>query len=382
ALEVNRLDDVMRGLAALLDPLSAALHNIADQVSEAFPLALLEKITRDRSRWLPENLRHLRPAMWDWLFRVSVKDGVCLGWAPRSSIIDDLLKLKSTGERHQLLIDRREDVVDDVLHSLSEVEHPKLTTYVNFATEAAACIRQGQDAAAQALLGNVVDSALRVHGRAWIQDHFGALSSSEDTPHKLVRGVLARQSRAVISGRTTMVGPYLLVTSLKNVFDGPQERQSTFNRNLTAHHVREDTYRRQFALTALLVVQGLLRQLDGFLCSDPDLTDDEEADGGEWAVVLNQAIAVLSALSHTASQETFAVAVKADSEGYKAKRDQVMSAYHGLRRNLPVVYGPAPSCENCGADCVSGPAEAKCGKPGSFWWCEVCTAKRGDRKPL
>ena len=105
ALQVNPLDDVMRGLAALHDPLSAALHNIADQASEAFPLALLEKITRDRSRWLPENLRHLRPTMWDWLFRVSAKDGVCLGWAPRSSIIDELLKLKSTGERHQLLLD-------------------------------------------------------------------------------------------------------------------------------------------------------------------------------------------------------------------------------------------------------------------------------------
>ncbi|WP_432189834.1 hypothetical protein [Streptomyces sp. Tue6028] len=381
SLQTDPFSKLVQRLDVLQDPFAATLHSIAGRASEVFPRALLEKITGERTLWLPENLRHLRPALWEWLFRISVKDGACLIWAPRRDIVDDLLTRKTTQERHQLLLDRRDDVVTDVLHSLSEVEHPELKTYVSFAREAAVCIQQGQDAAAQALLGNILDSALRAHGRAWFEAQFGGLNTAEDTHHKMVRGVLARHRGGVIVGRSTMVGPYLLVTSLKNVFDGPPA-QSTFNRHLTVHHVREDTYRQQFALTTLLTVQGLLRQFDGYLCSDPDPRDDNEDTEADWTALMNQAIAVLSTLNYTVSQDAFAALAAADPEAYIAKRDQVMKAFNGLRKSLPAVYGPAPVCDSCTALSVPGPAEARCGKPGTFWWCQTCATKLGARKPL
>ncbi|OEJ36349.1 hypothetical protein BGK72_38990 [Streptomyces agglomeratus] len=381
------LEGVRAQIAAALDPLAAALHGIADRALTAYPVALLEQITRTRSLWIPANLRHLRPAMWAWLFRVSAKDGVCLAWAPRRSIVDELLNLQTSQERHQLLLHRRQEVVADVLSSLREIEHPELMTYVEFAAEAAACIQEGRYGAAQAMLGNILDSALRAHGRAWFRHNFGVFSASGDSNHKLVRGVLSRHNGVIIGGLSTMLGPYLLATSLKNAFDGPQKQQSTFNRNLTAHHVTKGTYRNEFALTALLVVQGLLRQLDGYLCSEPALHDGgSEDDESEWTAVLNEAITVFNALNSAVSKETFAKAVEdADPKEYMAKRGNVMSALHGFKNNLPpapLVYGPAPVCETCGKDAVPGPAAARRGKPGTYWWCETCTARLGDRKPL
>ncbi|PWJ02149.1 hypothetical protein DKG34_40250 [Streptomyces sp. NWU49] len=383
ALERMQYDPLAGVRAALakmqLDPLAGVLHGIADRAHAAYPLPLLERITRLRKSWLPANLRHLRPDMWPLVFRVSVKEGLCFAWAPRPSIVDELLHLKTSKERRQLLLDRRREVVVDVVDSLQEVTHPDLATYADFAAQAAGCVDREQDAAAQALLGNILDSALRVYGRVWFRDHFG---SSGDTNHKLVQTSLARQDGHFIAGGSTKLAPYLLAISLKNAFDG-HKRQSTFNRNLTAHHVREDVYRPEFALTTLLVVQGLLRQLDGYLCTEPDLVGREDVDdGAEWSAVLNEALTVFGALNQAVAKKTFVMAVEeADPEEYRAKRAHVMNALNGFRTKLPPAYGAAPKCDTCSAIAVPGPPEARCGKPGTFWWCESCHIRLGDRKP-
>ncbi|MEW2373369.1 hypothetical protein AB0940_28950, partial [Streptomyces sp. NPDC006656] len=384
ALKFDPLAEVRAALASVaaaqLDPLAGVLGNIARQALGAYPLALLEEIVRRRSLWLPENLRHLKPAMWPLLFRVSVKDGVCLTWAPRSSIVDELLHTKTSRERHQLLLDRRQEVVADVLESLEEVVHPELQTYGSLTAQAAACIEMGQEAAAQALLGNILDSVLRAYGSGWFEDQFG---SSGDTNHKLVHSSLARRGGQVIASGSTRLGPYLLVASLKNAFDG-RAQQGTFNRNLTVHKVRDDTYRPEFAVTTLLVVQSLLRQIDGYLCTEPDRVAGESADDGtQWEGVLKEALTVFGALNRAAGEDDFRRSVEAaDPDEYRDKRVLVMQALNSFRNKLPPVYGPAPACETCNGPATPGTAEARCGKPGTFWWCGSCSVRLGDRKPL
>ncbi len=384
ALERMQYDPTAGLKAALeriqINPLAGVLHGIADRALAAYPLPLLEQITRLRRPWLPANLRHLHSTMWPLVFRVSVKDGLCLAWAPRRSIVDTLLHLKTSKERRQLLLDRRQEIVADVMDSLQEVTHPDLATYTDFARQAAGCVQEQKDAAAQALLGNILDSALRAYGRGWFKDHFGGTG---DTPHKLVQASLARQNGHLIAGGSTKLAPYLLALSLKNAFDG-HKRQSTFNRNLTVHQVREDVYRPEFALTTLLVAQGLLRQLDGYLCTDPDLASvDSAVDGSEWSAVLNEALAVFAALNQAAAKTSFALAVKeADPEEYRAKHTHVIKALKAFQNKLPPAYGAAPKCDTCSAVAIPGPAEARCGKPGTFWWCVACATRLGDRKPM
>ncbi|MFD7677085.1 hypothetical protein [Streptomyces sp. NPDC060187] len=364
-----------------IDPLAGLLHNLAEQARHAYPFGLLQEITRRRAEWIPENLRHLPPTYWDWLFRVAVKDGVCLTWAPRASIVQKLLKHRTSKERHQYLLDHRAEVAEDVMAGLDEVIHPDLDAYADFTRQAVSCIQAGHDAAAQALLGNILDSALRAHGGGWVKDQFG---SSGDTPNKLIQGSLKHHPGSTFAGGATMLAPYLLILSLKNAFDGPHQQQSTFNRNLTAHRTRRDIYRPEFALTALLVVHGLLRQLDGYLSTEPDLAEEEGPDtGSEWTAVLNEVLTVFGALNHTVAQEAFVASVdEADPETYREKRTLVVKALTSFRTKLPPAYGAAPTCNSCGSVAVPGAAEARIGKPGTFWWCEACASRVGDRKPL
>ncbi|MFJ7949832.1 hypothetical protein ACIQ6K_40665 [Streptomyces sp. NPDC096354] len=257
------LAGIRASVAQMQTPLSALLRGLAEQAQNAFPHHLLQQLTKAKRLLAPENLRHLRPTLWPWLLRISAKDGVCLGWAPRAEIVSALLVMRTSQERHQLLLNHRKEVVDDSAESLREVDHPELLQYVKLAEEAAMCIRDNRDAAAQALLGNVLDSCMREHGHNWLTEHFTNAQFLGSGSHKMVSGALATQAQIPFL-RPAMLGPYLLVASLKNAFAG-SPRQSTFNRHLGAHKAAMGNYRSEFALGALLVTQALLRQIDGHL---------------------------------------------------------------------------------------------------------------------
>ncbi|MWA08106.1 hypothetical protein [Streptomyces sp. BA2] len=144
--------------------------------------------------------------------RISVKDGVCLAWAPRVELIEDLMMLKTTRQRHRLLIDRRSDVVDDVEESLTHVDHPALSDDVHFSLEAATCVRAGHDTAAQALPGNLLDTLMRRHGHAWLQGPFPQTQFTGTGSHKMVAGALGTRSGAG-GFKVLMIAPYLVVSA-------------------------------------------------------------------------------------------------------------------------------------------------------------------------
>lgn len=178
---------------------SSALQRIAAQAKEFYPadlLGLRSVERRLRAFLLPENLLKADVASWPWLLRISVKDGVCLAWAPRAELIEELMGLRTSGERHRLLVDRRCDVVDDVEETLAHVDHTSLSDDVQFALQAAACVRAGRHAAAQALLGNLLDTLMRRHGHTWLQGHFPQALFAGTSSHKMVAGALGTRSGA------------------------------------------------------------------------------------------------------------------------------------------------------------------------------------------
>ncbi|MEV0529946.1 hypothetical protein AB0I66_41720 [Streptomyces sp. NPDC050439] len=252
---------------------TSALQQAAGRAQAFYPQGLLGRLTslerRVRDLLLPENLLKTEVSSWPWLLRISVKDGVCLAWAPRAELIEDLMLLKTTRQRHRLLIDRRADVVDDVEESLAHVDHPALSGDVNFTLEAAECVRAGHDAAAQALLGNLLDTLMRRHGHAWLQGHFPQAQFAGTGSHKMVAGALGTRSGAG-DFKVLMLAPYLVVSAMKNMFLNGVDQQDTFNRHLGAHNASVDSCRSEFALSALLTVQALLRQLDMYLYAEEE----------------------------------------------------------------------------------------------------------------
>ncbi|MEU8852214.1 hypothetical protein AB0C70_39700 [Streptomyces sp. NPDC048564] len=254
----------IRAQIAAVDPLASTLRGLAEQARNAFPSHLLRQTLSARTRLLlPDNLRHVRVQLWPWLLRISAKDGMCLAWAPRAELVDMLVALRTSQARHQVLLDHRKEVLEDVTASLSEVDHPELLVYRELVEEAVDCLVDGRDSAAQALLGNVLDSCMREYGHDWLTDRFANAQFSGMSSHKRLTGALATyDGRSRI--RPGMFTAYLLVTALKNTF-GPAPRQITFNRHLAAHQAAKGSYCSEFALAASLSVQALLRHLDGYL---------------------------------------------------------------------------------------------------------------------
>ncbi|MEV7082440.1 hypothetical protein AB0N88_28510 [Streptomyces sp. NPDC093516] len=254
----------LRAQTAVMDPLASTLRSLAEQARSAFPTQLLRQVLSAGTRLLlPANLRHVRVQLWPWLLRISAKDGICLAWAPRTELVDMLITLQTSQARHQVLLDHRKEVVEDVTESLSEVDHPYLLVYRELVEEAVDCLADGRDSAAQALLGNVLDSCMREHGHDWLTDRFANAQFTGTSSHKRLKGALATydgNSRI----RPGMFTAYLLVTSLKNTF-GPAPKQITFNRHLAAHHAAKGSYCSEFAFAAVLTAQALLRHLDGYL---------------------------------------------------------------------------------------------------------------------
>ncbi|MFF0171225.1 hypothetical protein [Streptomyces prasinus] len=245
----------------------SSLHQIAGTINRVFTEDLFSRFDTLRGlfrEWLPDNLRDVDAGVWMWLLRISAKDGTCLAWAPRAEIVAELLALRRSEDRQRCLMEHRLEVVEDVEASLKEVDHPDLLDLRELTLQAAACIRDGHDAPAQALLANVLDTVMRAHGHAWLRSYFpqAAFPPNPNTgSHKMIAGAHGTYSG---SAQLRMLGPYLLVNAMKNVFSGV-DRQHTLNRHLGAHKASADSYRSEFAFAALLNTQALLRLVDRYL---------------------------------------------------------------------------------------------------------------------
>ncbi|WP_223778812.1 hypothetical protein [Streptomyces sp. 135] len=257
----------LSSLTLQTDSFQSSLHQIAGTISRVFTEDLFSRFDTLRwlfREWLPDNLRDVDAGLWIWLLRISAKDGTCLAWAPRAEIVAELLALRHSKDRQSCLMEHRPEVVEDVETSLKEVDHPDLLDLRELTLQAAACIRDGHDSPAQARLANVLDTTMRAHGHAWLRSYFpqGAFPPSPNTgSHKMIAGAHSTYSG---SPQLRMLGPYLLVNAMKNVFSG-FDRQHTLNRHLGSHKASSNSYRSEFAFAALLNTQALLRLVDRYL---------------------------------------------------------------------------------------------------------------------
>ncbi|MFD9794256.1 hypothetical protein ACFWXK_25275 [Streptomyces sp. NPDC059070] len=216
---------------------------------------------------LPNNLQALRTEEWEMLFAICEEDGVCLIWAPRTEHLKALLELPDRTQRQQYLVEHRSDIVDDVLASLNAVDHSALLDLVELARDAADSVRDGHDRPAQALLGNILDTVMVRHGHTWLRTAFPGVQFTGRSRAPGTNTVLM-EARAALPAwgqlQMLMVVPALMVSGLMKAF-AKTDREHTFNRHLAAHEASTAAYRTEFALSSLLIVQALLRQIDQHL---------------------------------------------------------------------------------------------------------------------
>ncbi|MGV9884797.1 hypothetical protein [Streptomyces sp. NPDC003006] len=274
--------DAQRHYRALTEPVLALQSDLSDIYdwhsrindvvrSVSLPRTLLDRLAATAALFLPANLVGLDTADLYTILEMGEDDGLSLAWAPRTEIVKALFPLEARQERYALLSERRDDVLDDVDASLQIVTHPELTGMVAILSTATRTARAGFGEGAQALAGNVLETAMKRHGNAWIRRSFPQVTYPPKAGHHGTIG--SALDDADDWGDLTLLQfkHYLVLAGMRSAF-GPGATQDTFNRHLGAHQASPDTYRPEFVLPAILLAHALLRALN----QDLDHPDDDE----------------------------------------------------------------------------------------------------------
>lgn len=275
--------DARRQYQAIAEPVLALESDLSDIYdwhrrindvvrSVSLPRDLLDQLAEAAALFLPANLSGLDTDDLFTILDLGEDDGLSLAWAPRTEIVKTLLPLATRQERYALLAERRDDVLDDVAASLQLVTHPELTGIVTILSAATSTARASFSEGAQALAGNVLETAMKRHGNAWIRRSFPQATYTKGSHHGTIGSAL---DDADDWGDLTLLQfkHYLVLAGMRNAF-GPGATQDTFNRHLGAHEASPDTYRPEFALSAILLAHALLRALHQDF-ERPDAEDDD-----------------------------------------------------------------------------------------------------------
>ncbi|AUA07956.1 hypothetical protein CFP59_00041 [Streptomyces malaysiensis subsp. malaysiensis] len=157
--------------------------------------------------------------------------------------------------------------------SLQTVTHPELTGMVTILSAASRTARASFGEGAQALAGNVLETAMTRHGKAWIRRSFPQVTYPSKAGHHGTIGSVLDDTDDWGELTLLQFKHYLVLAGMRNAF-GPGATQDTFNRHLGAHQASPDTYRPEFVLPAILLAHALLRVLNQGL----ERPDDEEDD--------------------------------------------------------------------------------------------------------
>ncbi|MFI1177831.1 hypothetical protein [Streptomyces melanogenes] len=256
-----------------LGDISGWHEHISDAVRNvSLTRRLLDQLAATAALFLPANLIGLDSDDLSTVLALSGDDGLSLAWAPRADIVKALLPLGTPPERSALLAGRRADVLDDIDASLKVVTHPELLGMVTILRAAISTARAGFSEGAQALAGNVLETAMKRHGNAWIRNSFPQAAYPLRGHHGTIGSAL--DDADDWSDLTLLqFKHYLVLAGMRNAF-GPATTQDTFNRHNGVHHASPDSYRPEFTLPAVLLAHALLRALDQDL-EHPDREEDE-----------------------------------------------------------------------------------------------------------
>ncbi|MGI5451520.1 hypothetical protein ACQEVM_38310 [Streptomyces sp. CA-243310] len=258
--QIGPVVPAVMALARQVDDLHSRISKAVSSLS--LPLTLLAELARTAAQFLPPNLRGLNQDELSRILYMCEEDGLSLAWAPRTSIVRSALSLSTNVERCTFLAERRDDVLDDIEASLQCVTHPALAGMSLLLNKAVRTAQAGFDEGAQALAGNVLETAMHRHGNDWIRSTFPqAEYQKKKTHHPTIASALG-DSTSWADLTLLQFKHFLVLVGLSNAFAPGVATQDTFNRHLGVHQASPHSYRAEFVLPALLLAHALLRALD------------------------------------------------------------------------------------------------------------------------
>lgn len=198
---------------------------------------------------LPANWRELKSDELKQAVELMKADGLNLAWAPRKELVRQLITAKTHTNRCRILIDNREEIIEDVQSVLQSIERHDLQPVAEAGFEAICTYRDGHPAPAQTYAAAAVGEIL--HGPLGYET-FGEVK-------RTFRGKDPINDVGFRSFPLFAVGHALARTldRFKDAGDG-------FNRNLTQHRIGSP-HSEPNLLTVLLLLAGLLPEVERML---------------------------------------------------------------------------------------------------------------------
>jgi hypothetical protein len=197
----------------------------------------------------PENWRDLTSDEVDEVVDLMRESGLCLAWAPRTSILRELLSVEDDEQRTAVLETRSTEIVEDVEAVLGEITSSKLSPTVRASEEAIAAHKDGHTNAALALASAALSNI--------VHEYFG--EKNFKPIRKMFEGVDPRNDVGIRKFVLYTVGRVWVKANER--FEG--NAGPGFNRNRTLHLLGPH-YSESNLLAVLMLLAGLGRELQRF----------------------------------------------------------------------------------------------------------------------
>lgn len=230
------------------------LSELAGSAARAFKRAWEEA--------MPPNWLGLETDEMDAALTVMRETGFCLVWAPRQEIVKEIVQAEPA-DRATVVLDRRNDILDDLKAVLDGVSDARLALAREVAEEAIAVACDGRFKTAQAASGvvftDVIHANLGMKTRKAVK-----LFEEKDPDDAFIREF---RLRAIFVTAARALDKYYPVPNK------PPRRE--FNRHSTLHRITPEQYTELNAIAGLMLAVALLREIQDWLPAEGNGPDGD-----------------------------------------------------------------------------------------------------------
>ncbi|WDO09943.1 hypothetical protein ME763_32150 [Streptomyces murinus] len=215
---------------------------------------------------IPDNLRDLAIDDLVKVFEINDQDGTSLAWAPRTSLVGELLHAADLEERGALLIAHVAEIADDIDASLAVVALPEHQDLKAMLLEATAALRAGLYRPAQAAACAAFDTVVNEHTLKFLA--FTGKKTRDRTRNYFHPIEVGEWDEATFADVALVLVGAGIKTAFKHWDRGCGLK--SFNRHGSAHHADDGAYSPAHAVRATLIAHATLRWLDDAVGAERD----------------------------------------------------------------------------------------------------------------
>ena len=203
-------------------------------------------VARLKFNFYPPNLLAIEDLKFQDVEKVVMADGIALYGVPRHSIAEALILAESAAKRRELLGRRWKAISADCREALTNCESEDVAPYVVFGIAALDTLDIGNEWAAQALVGSLIDTLVTAYFGA---DRYAYTPNGKTTTNVAYEEFTVREFIAM--------APIWQAYQQYHVGKGDPIPQ-TFSRHATAHTVSPRQYSRRNAVQGLMLACSLI----------------------------------------------------------------------------------------------------------------------------